>query len=122
KIGLTPQEGILPAMAVVPQMSVPTGSEAFTSKTVMPGLIWCYQWEITKVVSLGMSTEIDRERDDNGNVFTQFDQSASVGYQLNKDLSAYTEVFLLSPSGHTIEKVQYYFDGGFAYHITNNVQ
>jgi len=42
KIALTPQEGILPEMALIPQMNLPTGSDAFTSDSVEPGVNWIY--------------------------------------------------------------------------------
>src|SRR5262249_38324785 len=49
---LTPQEGILPAMGLTVQMSVPSGSPALTQGEVMPGVLWAYSWQFNKYVSL----------------------------------------------------------------------
>lgn len=48
--------------------------------------------------------------------------SGSFDFELTKKLHMYDELYLLSPTGHTDEQVQYYFDGGFTYHVTNNLQ
>ncbi len=122
KICLTPQEGILPKMGLIPSLTVPTGSPAFTKGDVTPGLLLAYGWNITKKISLGMTTGAARDRDDIGNGFVEFAQSGSFDFELTKKLSCYTELYLLSPTGHTIEQVQYYFDSGFTYHVTNNIQ
>jgi hypothetical protein len=42
KIALTPQEGILPEMALIPQMTVPSGGAAFTANETLPGVNWIY--------------------------------------------------------------------------------
>ena len=122
KICLTPQEGILPAMGLIPVMSVPTGAPGITEGEVMPGLQWAYQWEFNKKVSLGMTTFVERQRDDLGNIFVEFAQSGSFDIELTKKLAMYNELYLISPTGRTDEQVQYYYDGGFTYHVTNNLQ
>jgi hypothetical protein len=122
KICLARQEGILPAMGLIPAMTVPTGAPGFTEGEVMPSLQWAYQWEFNKKVSLGMTTLIERQRDDLGNIFVEFAQSGSLDIQLGKKLAMYNELYLLSPTGRTDEQVQYYYDGGFTYHVTNNLQ
>jgi Putative MetA-pathway of phenol degradation len=122
KICLTPQEGILPAMGLIPAMTAPTGAPGITEGEVMPSLMWAYQWEFTKKVSLGMTTTVARQRDDLGNIFVEFSQSGSLDVELTKKLAMYNELYLLSPTGRTDEQVQYYYDGGFTYHVTNNLQ
>ena len=49
KIGLTPQEGLLPEMSLIPQMFVPVGAEEFTADDVLPGLNWIYGWETQRL-------------------------------------------------------------------------
>ena len=51
KIALTPQECLLPEMAIIPQMNIPIGGPAFTSKNIEPGVNWIYAWEITDFIS-----------------------------------------------------------------------
>jgi hypothetical protein len=122
KLCLTPQEGILPAMGLQPQMTVPSGSPDLTAGEVRPGILWPLSWEINKKVTVQMLTSANRARDDDGNVYTQVAQAISVSFQLSKQLECYAEWFVLSPTGRTIDRTQHYSDGGFAYHVTNNLQ
>lgn len=48
----------------------------------------------------------------------------TIGYTLTEKLGAYTECYALFPSGAISPdiKPQYYFDGGFTYRLTNNIQ
>ena len=48
KFALTQQKDLLPAIAVIPQMTVPTGSSTLTSNRVLPGLNVDMSWEIVK--------------------------------------------------------------------------
>ena len=122
KICLTPQEGILPAMGIIPAMTVPSGSPGITEGEVMPKLLWAYSWDLNEKISLGMSTEVERQRDDVGNVFTEFFQSISLEYKITKKLGDYTEWAVFAPSGETVAQTQHYADGGFTYYVTNNFQ
>lgn len=122
KFDLTPQEGILPEMALITQMTVPSGSPGLTAGEVLPGVGWCYCWEINEVLDLSGETQINRSHDDDGNFFDEFAQSLSMGYNLTEKLHGYTEWFMFVPSGFTTEQVEQYADGGFTYHVTNNLQ
>lgn len=123
KIALTPQEGILPEMALVPQMLVPTGADAFTNDEVLPGLNWLYGWEINDFLSTAGSSQINQTLDgETDGEFLTYAQSWTIGYTLTEKLGAYTEWFALFPSGADTEKPQHYFDGGFTYKFTNNIQ
>ena len=122
KIALTPQEGILPEMALIPQMNLPTGSPAFTSNNVEPGLNFLYGWEINDFVSTAGSTQGNKRIDDSGGSFLEVAQSWTVAYSLLDKLGAYTEWFALFPSGADTARVQQFFNGGFTYLITDDVQ
>lgn len=122
KIGLTPQEGILPEMALIPQMNVPTGSSAFTSGQVEPGVNWVYAWEINDFLSTAGSTQGNRRIDDTGEAYLEMAQSWVVGYSLSEKLGAYTEWFAFIPSGADTARTEHYFNGGFSYLISNDIQ
>jgi hypothetical protein len=123
KLALTPQEGLLPEMAIIPQMTVPSGSDEFSSDDVMPGMNWLYGWDIHEGVSTAGSTQFIRARDDvTQETFYIFAQSWTVGYSLTEKLGAYTEWFALFPSGADTVRPEHYFDGGFTYLLSNNVQ
>ncbi len=123
KLGLTPQEGILPEMALMPQMTVPTGPEDLTAGETLPGLNWLYGWDISDFLSTGGSSQVNMSIDPvSGGKYVEYAQSWTVGYSLTEKLGAYTEWFALFPSGAETVKPVYYFDGGFTYQFTNNLQ
>ena len=122
KIALTPQEEFLPEMALVPQMNLPTGSRAFSSRHVEPGLNWIYSWALDENISMAGSTQGNRRIDDTGHSYFELAQSWTVAYSLTEDLGAYTEWFALVPSGAANEQTQHFFNGGFTWLFNNDVQ
>ena len=122
KIGLTPQDGFLPEMALVPQMTVPTGSNAFTTQETLPGLNWLYSWGISDELAIGGSTQFNRSIDDTGEGYIEFAQSATVVLTLTDELGAYTEWYARFPSGADSARVEHYLNGGFTYLLSNDVQ
>lgn len=123
KIGLTAQDGIRPEMALIPQMTVPTGANGITSNEVLPGANWLYGWDISENLATGGSTQFNRSVDGTtGSAYTEWSQSWTVNYGLTERLGAFTEWFAHFPSGAQTERTQYYFDGGFVYSFTNDIQ
>lgn len=123
KLALTPQAGLLPEMALIPQMNIPTGSKAFTVDKVEPGLNWIYAWELNDFISTAGSTQGNRRIDvTTGKAYLEMAQSWTVAYSLSEALGAYTEWFALIPSGAENVHTQHYFNGGFTWLINNNMQ
>lgn len=123
KIGLTPQDGILPEMALIPQMNVPTGDDAFTAGEVLPGLNWIYAWDVNDFISTSGSTQFNRAIDDGSDeAYSEWAQSWTIGYSLADTLGAYTEWFALIPHSADTARNQHYFNGGFTVLINNDVQ
>lgn len=123
KLALTPQEGILPEMALVPQMTVPTGAAAFRRDDVHPGVNWLYSWDVNDWLSTGGSTQINRTVGTlGGQSFSEFAQSWTIGYSLTDRFGAYTEWFALVPHSGEGEKPEHYFDGGFTFLFSNDIQ
>jgi Putative MetA-pathway of phenol degradation len=122
KIGLTPQEGVLPEMALIPQMTVPTGDSELTADEVRPGLNWIYGWEINDTISTAGSTQFNRSLDGTGNAYTEWAQSWTIAYALHDRVGAYTEWYGLFPSGAAGVDPENYLNGGFTYLINNDVQ
>lgn len=122
KLGLTGQAGILPEMAIVPQMTVPTGDDDFTADEVRPGLNWLYSWEINDFISTAGSTQFNRELEALPNeAYTEFAQSWTIGYSLLEQVGAYTEWFCFIPHSASDAQTENYFNGGLTVYITNNV-
>jgi hypothetical protein len=123
KVGLTPQAGFLPEMALVPQMTAPTGHHAFTADEALPGVNWIYGWELSDFVSTAGSTQFNRTVDEGSNeAYTEWAQSWTVSYSLSDRLGAYTEWFALFPHSAGTAQNQHYFNGGFTVQVSNDVQ
>lgn len=113
KLGLTPQSGYLPEMALIPQMTLPTGDSALTTERVLGGVNWIYGWKVCDRISTAGSTQINRTLDETtGTISTAGAQSWTVAYQLTDRIGAYTEWFMIFPHGADTEKPQHYFNGG----------
>ncbi len=123
KLGLTPQEGILPEMALVPQMLIPTGATELTNDRVLPGMNWLYGWDLTETTSFGASTQFNQAIDEGtGSIFTRWAQAGTYNFMFTDKLGGYTELFGLFPTSADTEIPEYYFDGGFFYRFTPDVQ
>jgi hypothetical protein len=123
KLGLTAQEGWRPEMALVPQMTVPSGGRETTANEVLPGVNWLYGWDLSEKISTAGSTQFNKSVDDgSGRNFTEWAQSWTVGYSLAEKLGGYTEYFGLYPSGADTIRPEHYFNGGLTYSFTDDIQ
>jgi hypothetical protein len=123
KIALTPQEGLLPEIAIIPQMTVPSGATAFTGEEVLPGLNWVYSWEISDCIATAGSTQLNRAFEDPTNgAYTEWAQSWTIAYTLTDKIGGYTEYYGLYPHSSVAEDPEYYFNGGFTYLVNNDIQ
>lgn len=123
KLGLTPQVDHLPEMALIPQMTVPTGSAGFTNDEMLPGLVWIYAWEINDFIATAGQTQFNRSIDEtSNNSYTEWSQSWTIAYTLTEDLGAYTEWYGLFPHSADTAKPEHYFNGGFTLLLTDDVQ
>jgi hypothetical protein len=122
KLALAEQAGIFPEVAFFPQMRLPTGSPAFTSREVLPGFNLAYSWVITDLIELECNTQLNRRLDGSDHFFSQFIQTANIEYNLGAKWGGFTEWFCFVPSGSLSELPQHYFHGGFVYFPTPNIQ
>jgi hypothetical protein len=123
KIALTPQECILPETAIILQMSVPTGSDAFTDDEVLPGFNYLYGWDLVEDWTLGGSTGLNATTDDvTTDTYTQYSQSFTLGHSWTDKLSSYFEWYVLAPIGADENKPENYLNGGFTYLINDDLQ
>ncbi len=123
KLGLTLQDGMLPEMALVPQMTVPTGGSAFTNDQVLPGVNWLYGWDLTDCLTTAGSTQVNRAVDSGtGTGYTEWAQSWTVGYSLHDRVGMYTEWFALMPDNAETAQVEHYGNGGFTFLLNDDIQ
>lgn len=85
---------------------------------------YLYGWDVTDFISVGGSSQGNASIGDDGDTFLLLAQSLTVGYTLTEKLGAYTEVFGFFPDGATAPGIgpEYYFNGGFTYKFTRNIQ
>lgn len=122
KFALTEQDGWLPEMVLLPQMTVPSGAQVFTTGEVMPGVNWLYGWDVTEKFSIAGSTQVNRSLDDSGVFYTEWAQSLTTGLSLTEKLGMYNEFFALFPHKAADALPEYYYDAGFTYLVHNNLQ
>ena len=125
KLGLTEQKGVLPETALIVQTTVPSGHRDFTSGKVLPGLNYLFGWDVIEDrLTFGGSLQANRAVDADAHGYVEIAQSLTVGYGLTKKLGAYTEWFAFYPAGATAPDVValHYFNGGFTYRLTPNIQ
>lgn len=123
KLGLTPQEGLLPEMALIPQATVPVGDDPFSADEFLPGVNWIYSWEINDCFGLAGSTQFNRRRDEADDAsYTEWAQSLATSCALTDRLGTYGEWFALFPNSATTAKPEHYLNGGFTYLVTNDIQ
>ncbi len=123
KMGLTPQHDWLPETALIPQMTVPTGSGFLTNNKVLPGANLVYSWDITERLSTAGSTQFNSALDDATNSqYAEWAQSWTFGYALTDQLGMYTEWYAFFPNGADSITEEHYFNGGFTRTVGHNVQ
>ncbi len=123
KIALTGQQGYLPEVGLILQMSVPSGGSAFTSDEVLPGFNLCYAWDLSEDTYLAGSTGINGTVDDETrDLCSELNQSLSLGHMWTEKLGNYAEWFVLSPISADTNRPEHYFNGGFTYLFNKDVQ
>ncbi|MFT3881862.1 MAG: transporter [Gemmatales bacterium] len=125
KLALSEQQNCLPELAVIFQATVPTGKDELTADHILPGINFLFGWEVIKdKLELGGSFQANKAANDINQTYLELAQSITVGYTLTEKLGAFTEWFAIYPSGASFPDVgpQYYFDGGFTYMLTKNIQ
>jgi len=123
KVALTGQEGFLPEMALLPQMTVPTGPAEFGGEETLPGLGWLYGWDVNDFISTGGETQANRALDGTtAEPYLEFAQSWTVGYAIHDRVGAYTEWFVIAPDGAEVDHTQNYFNTGATFLVNDNLQ
>jgi len=123
KVALAQQKGWLPAVAVIPQMTVPTGDRALTAGRVMPGVNVDFSWDILKdLFGIELLVANNDVLDDLGGVQHQFATGLTGVVQLSKDLELFAEWdAFYAKGGLDSARPQHYAVGGFVFFATPNL-
>lgn len=120
KIALTQQIGLIPSMALIPQMTVPTGSRDETAGRVLVGFNADFGWEVVKDrFSVELLLANNQIKDELGGIQHQFATGLTGVFQLNKQLELFAEWDAFYPHGGLAStSPQHYAVGGLVYFIT----
>jgi len=126
KLGLTEQKQYMPEMALILQMTVPSGSSNASNDTVLPGVNLDMGWEIIKnCFGMETVTSANGARDDANHTYVNFAQGITAVVDLTSKLQGFTEYDLFVPIGAISPEAthpQHYLVGGFMYYPNNNVE
>jgi hypothetical protein len=123
KLALAEQKGLLPTIALIPQMTVPTGSREVTAGRALPGLNIDCSWEVVKnFFSVELLVANNLVQDDLGSARHELATGLTAGFQLTKNLEAFAEWDAFYPTkGIGSAGPRHYAVGGLVYFITPNL-
>jgi len=123
KIALTQQNGIIPTAALIPQMTVPTGSSDQTAHRVLAGLNADFSWDIVKDrFGIELLLANNQIRDELGGIQYQVATGLTGVFQASKQLELFAEWDAYYVSGGLAPTTpQHYAVGGLVYFITPNL-
>ncbi len=122
KLALTGQDGARPAIALLPQITVPTGNEAFSSDRNLPGVNLIYAWDLSDDVSLAGSTQVNRAVDESASSYAEWAQSLATGLGIGARMGLYAEWFALFHAEAGGTRAEHYANGGLAWSVNDDVQ
>jgi hypothetical protein len=122
-LALTNQQGIFPESAFIPVISVPSGSAWATDGVVRSGAALSYSWGICQHWTLGASTQMFSEVDDQSSEsFLATYQSCYLKRSLGEKTSAYSEWYASFPHRATSALPVHFFNTGFLFLVSENLQ
>ncbi len=122
KLALTEQSGILPAIAILPQTTLPTGGTEFSIDRALPGVNLVYGWDITEIMSLAAGTQVNRAAGDSGDTHPEWAQSVSGVFGLGARHGLYAEWFAFFHAEPAATWAEHYFNSGVTWLATNDLQ
>lgn len=123
KLALTEQNRYLPEIALIPQMTVPTGSSAVTAGRVLPGLNVDCGWQVIKDrFNIELLIATNRVRGDNHHSHLEVATGLTAAVNATKNLEVFAEWDAFYPQGQTSPAVgpQHYAIGGVVYFFTKD--
>jgi len=122
KLALSDQNGIVPALAILPQTTLPTGTDGFSDDRALPGVNLLYSWDVGDAFSLSGSTQINRGVNEPGDAVADWAQSLSGGFGLGERHGLYGEWFAIFHEGEDGREAEHYVNAGLTWLITGDLQ
>ena len=89
--------GALPAMALMPVLSLPSGSAEFSAGGTEGTLNGLLGWTLRSGATITADADVARLLDDSGSRFTQLGSAAAIEAPLRRDLAVSADVFATEP-------------------------
>lgn len=99
KLAFMEQRGMFPAVSILPQVTLATGSDAFSAGRSLPGVNLLYSWDLTGTVSLAGSTQVNAAVGGQSQDYREWAQSLSCAVALGERAGLYGEWYAFVPSG-----------------------
>lgn len=122
KVALSEQEGIRPAAALIPQVTLATGSDAFTSGLTLPGVNLTYSWDVTGEFSLAGSTQVNRAAGASGGGYPEWAQSVAAGLAIGARTGLYAEWYAFFHREPGDPGTEHYANGGLTRLLAEDLQ
>jgi hypothetical protein len=122
KFAITRQKRYLPEIAIIPQMTVPTGNHAVTGGRALPGLNIDGTWDIFKN-RYGIEFVVGNNRvaDDAGHVHLELATGLTNVVQLTHNLEGFGEWDMFKTSDSSSAPARHYAVGGLVLFVTRNL-
>jgi hypothetical protein len=111
---------VVPEVSLVAATSVPTGTRVYRQTKLQPELKLAAAWTLTDRIDLSTNFNYVRPFEDDRR-FTQFEASASFGFDLTDRLGAFAEVFGFAPRLDNVGRT-HFVDTGLTLSLTPNFQ
>ena len=120
KLAVTGQDGLRPAIAVIPQVTVPTGSAEVTAGRTLPGVNLDFNWDVVKDrFGIELLLADNQVRDDVAGTHGEIATGLTGVVQLSKNLEGFVEWDAFVPVGaRDASGPRHYAVGGFVYFVT----
>ncbi len=123
KLALVAQQGLLPEIALIPQMTVPTGSRSVGAGKVLPGLNVDGAWEVNNRVSIELLIGTNEVQDDAHRSHVELASGLTGVFGLTPNVETFVEWDAFSPVTSAADAgPRHYTVGGFVYFITKDVE
>jgi hypothetical protein len=123
KLGIVPQYGALPKVALVPGMTVPTGTGVARSNHTLPAINLVYAWSLSPNTYLTGMSQVNRvETDDRRDISTCWAQSAVLGSSINDTTGWYIEWYGTFQDRAIPQSDPQFSDLGMTYLISKDIQ
>ena len=114
------QDGLIPHMGIIGEISLPSGSAGLSSGDVDPAIAYLWAYDIDEKWSVGGNVKIASNSIDNERIEV-ITNTLSVGYSISDQWAAYLEYFGDYPLEADMQD-DHYINGGFTYLINNDLQ